>query len=145
MPRKVISPEAEIVLAEIAAKNKNLFLKCNINDKNIYAFLDKRIFGQVINNLINNAIKFTIEGGITVDAGIESIDDKHFCLIKVNDTGIGISVADLQIIFEEFRQASEGIGRSFEGTGLGLTITKKSVELMNGTIHVESTPGKGIG
>ena len=128
---------------EIAAKNKNLFLKCNINDKNIYAFLDKRIFGQVINNLINNAIKFTIEGGITVDAGIESIDDKHFCLIKVNDTGIGISVADLQIIFEEFRQASEGIGRSFEGTGLGLTITKKSVELMNGTIHVESTPGKG--
>jgi signal transduction histidine kinase len=128
---------------EMAAQLKNLFLKCDTTDKNIYAYLDKRIFGQVINNLVNNAIKFTNEGGITIQTGIESNKDKHCCVIKVIDTGIGISAKDLNIIFEEFRQASEGIGRSFEGTGLGLTITKKSVELMNGTINVESVLGKG--
>ena len=128
---------------EMAAKNKNLFLNYSITDKNIYAYLDKRIFGQVINNLVNNAIKFTKVGGITVEAGIESSGDNHFCLLKVIDTGIGIKAADMNIIFEEFRQASEGMGRTFEGTGLGLTITKRSVELMNGSINVESTPGKG--
>jgi len=126
-----------------AASNKNLFLDYEISDKNIHSILDKRIFDQVMNNLVNNAIKFTLEGGITVKAELENNDGKNWCLIKVIDTGIGISEADLNIIFEEFRQASEGLGRSFEGTGLGLTITKRSVELMNGTINVDSLPGHG--
>ena len=128
---------------EIAAQDKNLFLKYEPSDKNIHVLVDKRIFGQVINNLVNNAIKFTIDGGICVKADVENENGKDFCAIKVIDTGIGISISDLNIIFEEFRQASEGMGRSFEGTGLGLTITKKSVELMNGTISVDSIPGKG--
>ncbi len=128
---------------EMAAQNKNLYLNYDCPDKNVYAFLDKRIFSQVMNNLVNNALKFTPEGGITINSYVEVIDDIPRCIIKVVDTGIGISKVDQNIIFEEFRQASEGMGRSFEGTGLGLTITKRSVELMHGTINVESTPGKG--
>lgn len=126
-----------------AAQSKNLLFNYETCDKNIHAFLDKRIFEQVMNNLVNNAIKFTLEGGVSVKTEIENNDEGNCCLIKVIDTGIGISEADLNIIFEEFRQASEGLGRSFEGTGLGLTITKKSVELMNGTISVNSLFGKG--
>ena len=63
-------------------------------------------------------------------------------MFRVLDTGIGIAQDSLEIIFEEFRQASEGLTRKFEGTGLGLAITKKLVDIMNGKIMAESEPGK---
>jgi CheY-like chemotaxis protein len=64
-------------------------------------------------------------------------------VLQVKDTGIGIKNENFNLIFEDFRQVSEGISRQFEGTGLGLTITKKTVELMGGTISVDSTFGEG--
>jgi CheY-like chemotaxis protein len=64
-------------------------------------------------------------------------------VIKVCDSGIGIEKENIDLIFHEFRQASEGYKRKYEGVGLGLSITKKFVEIMNGTINVESTPGVG--
>ncbi len=117
-----------------AAWQRNLNLEFIPKVNKIYSNLDERLFREVLNNLINNAIKFTNKGGITVTLGTD--DDKM--IIKVIDTGIGIPSESLGIIFEEFRQVSEGYGRSFEGTGLGLTITKKFVEKLGGKISVDS-------
>lgn len=117
-----------------AAWQRNLSLEFITMLDKIYSNLDERLFREVLNNLINNAIKFTNNGGITVSLSTDA--DKM--IIKVIDTGIGIPSESLGIIFEEFRQVSEGYGRNFEGTGLGLTITKKFVEKLGGTISVES-------
>ena len=78
-----------------------------------------------------------------VEIDSSNSDNLPFSIIKVIDTGIGIPKESKELIFEEFRQVSEGYNRHFEGTGLGLTLTKKSVELMKGTISVESELGKG--
>ncbi|MCX6150291.1 MAG: PAS domain S-box protein [Ignavibacteriales bacterium] len=125
------------------AKNKNLKLIAEIKNMNVIAQLDERIFDQVLNNLVNNALKFTEHGSVTIQVDIETINGKLCAVVKVIDTGIGIAKENLEIIFKEFRQVSEGFSRSYEGTGLGLTITKRSVEIMNGTITVESTEGVG--
>jgi len=117
-----------------AAWQRNLSLDFITKLDKIYSNLDERLFREVLNNLINNAIKFTNNGGITVSLSTDA--DKM--IIKVIDTGIGIPSESLGIIFEEFRQVSEGYGRNFEGTGLGLTITKKFVEKLGGKISVES-------
>jgi PAS domain S-box-containing protein len=117
-----------------AAWQRNLSLEFITKLDKIYSNLDERLFREVLNNLINNAIKFTNNGGITVSLSTDA--DKM--IIKVIDTGIGIPSESLGIIFEEFRQVSEGYGRNFEGTGLGLTITKKFVEKLGGKISVES-------
>ncbi len=100
---------------------------------------DRQMLDSILNNLISNAIKYTTEGGVTV-----SVSDKGSVAgISIRDTGIGISEEGQQIIFDAFRQVSEGFGRAFEGTGLGLTITKRYIELLGGKIDLESTPGKG--
>ncbi|MCL5030264.1 MAG: response regulator [Bacteroidetes bacterium] len=136
-----ISSSVQIITKsfEGAAKKKGLSLNLSILNNNVASKLDERIFEQIMNNLLNNAIKFTSKGSINVIVTSEIIDNKLWAVIKIADTGIGIPKDSLQIIFEEFRQVSEGLNRSYEGTGLGLTITKKTVELMNGIITVDST------
>lgn len=104
---------------------------------------DERVLREIMNNLINNAIKFTPEGSITVICGAARESEKEHIIIRVIDTGIGISPESQEYIFDEFRQASEGFGRSFEGSGLGLSITKKFVEKLGGTITLHSELGKG--
>ncbi len=121
------------------ARKKNLELKLLFNCDPIILNFDERAFRSIINNLVNNAIKFTSSGGVTVSFNL----DNDFVEIKVTDTGIGIAEKDQQIIFEEFRQASEGYSRNFEGSGLGLHITKKLVEKFSGNISIESQLGKG--
>ncbi len=101
--------------------------------------LDQKLCHEIISNLVNNAVKFTMVGGITV----RTLETDKEVLIQVSDTGIGIAEKDFELIFEEFRQTSEGLNRSFEGAGLGLSLTKKFVEKLKGTIQVESTVGKG--
>lgn len=128
---------------EGAVKRKNLFLKLTILDDKVSSYLDNRTFEGITNNLLNNAIKFTSKGGVEVFVLSEMINNKPFAVIKVADTGIGIPKESQQIIFEEFRQVSEGLNRMYDGSGLGLTITKKTVELMNGKISVGSTEGVG--
>ena len=101
---------------------------------------DERKFKQILLNLLSNAIKFTPEGGaITVAARVvgESAE------VSVTDTGIGIAAADQALVFEEFRQANSELSRKVEGTGLGLALTRKFVELHGGTIGLVSEPGKG--
>jgi signal transduction histidine kinase len=101
---------------------------------------DERKFKQILLNLLSNAVKFTPDGGrIDVLARREESN----ALISVRDTGIGIAPSDQAAVFEEFRQVGTDFTRKSEGTGLGLTLTKKFVELHGGRIRLESEPGKG--
>ncbi|MGH7325195.1 MAG: sensor histidine kinase, partial [Candidatus Rokuibacteriota bacterium] len=101
---------------------------------------DERKIKQILLNLLSNALKFTPEGGrvavkaLLADGSVE---------IAVIDTGIGIAAEDQEAIFEEFRQVGNDYARKREGTGLGLTLAKKFVELHGGTIWVKSEVGKG--
>ena len=126
-----------------AAKKKSLFLSVE-TDLNIPEIIsDKRLFRQIINNLINNAVKYTEQGGIRIKVTTEFSGSKSYIIIKIIDTGIGIAKENQGIIWDEFRQVSEGFTRSYEGTGLGLTITKSFIEKLNGDISLESEVGVG--
>ena len=99
---------------------------------------------QVLNNLVGNAIKFTPRGEIVVRAELLSRQAERACLrIAVRDTGIGLSTDQAARLFEVFSQADGATARRYGGTGLGLAICKRLVELMDGTISVESKPGVG--
>ncbi len=132
-----------VKLFQIAAIEKNLKLKLKVGNKNITSKLDKRMFVQIVENLINNAIKYTNRGNVTITARRKIENEKELSQIEIEDTGIGIPAENIEMIFEPFRQASEGYARSFEGTGLGLTVTKKFVELLDGEISVTSKLGVG--
>ncbi len=119
-------------------EKRNLYIEYT-GDSEVFCFLEGKILQEVLSNLLSNAIKFTTKGGVK----IELKSDNGFSIIRVIDTGIGIRKDLQRIIFEEFRQGSEGINRKFEGAGLGLTISKKFVELMGGNIMVESDEGVG--
>jgi signal transduction histidine kinase len=101
---------------------------------------DERKIKQILLNLLSNAVKFTPEGG---RIGIKARQADGSVEISVSDTGIGISSEDQAKIFEEFRQVGSDYSHKIEGTGLGLTLAKKFVELHGGKIWVESEVGKG--
>ena len=128
---------------EERARKKNIFLKISIKDEQVYSILDERMFRQMINNLVSNAIKFTSIGGVTVEVDKKLTGEEEKATLSVTDSGIGIPINSQEIVFEEFRQASEGLNRIFEGSGLGLSITKKFVEMMDGEISIHSKLGTG--
>jgi len=132
-----------IKLFEGAAQKKGLYLKVIEIKTGIYIRADEDLLSQILNNIINNGIKYTKKGGVTLQLNEEFHDNKSWATIKIIDTGIGIPESAQEIIFDEFRQVSEGLNRAFEGTGLGLTIARKSVELLKGIMSVESVEGKG--
>ncbi len=125
------------------AAKKNLLLESIPVAEDVYALLDENLFERAISNLIRNAIKFTEKGKITVEVGKEISEQRGWVYIKVTDTGIGIPEDKINLIWEEFRQASEGMARNYEGTGLGLTISKRVIEMMHGKVSVESKVGVG--
>lgn len=98
---------------------------------------------QIVYNLLGNAIKFTDSGTVSVSVIANKNEDEATLEIKVSDTGIGISSDCISSIFEEFGQSHPSISAHYGGTGLGLTIVKKLVDIHKGQINVESTPGKG--
>ncbi|MCS6830606.1 MAG: ATP-binding protein [bacterium] len=132
-----------------SARNKGLQLQTHIASNIPSAVVgDELRIRQIVNNLVNNAVKFTEQGSINIsleylgEAGTGK--DRHVKLrISVSDTGIGIAPESLSRIFEEFAQADGSINRRYGGTGLGLAISKKLVEMMGGHIGVQSEPGKG--
>ncbi|MFA6598390.1 MAG: PAS domain S-box protein, partial [Ignavibacteriaceae bacterium] len=132
-----------ISLCSNDATKKNLQMETIIKDENILAHLDEHLFGRIIYSLIDNAIKFTDSGKISIEIGTEINSEQDWMYIKIKDTGIGIPENKINLIWDEFRQVSEGLNRSYEGAGLGLTISKKAVELMHGVITVESELGVG--
>lgn len=126
---------------EIENKKLTLEVFCNIKN-NILS--DKRLLNTIINNLLNNAVKFTKNGKITIISEIAENNNKDKLLsIKVKDTGIGIDAENQSLIFDDFRQASEGLSRLHEGLGLGLAVSQKYAKLLNGKIELLSKLGEG--
>jgi len=127
---------------EPAIRRKNLTLSqdCDIG---MMVLGDEQLFTHLIRNLIDNAVKYTERGSITVK--VEEVDEEEGKVIEISvtDTGIGIAEEHHEMIFEAFRQVSEGYGRQFEGSGLGLTLSKRIVALMKGTLTVTSNLGEG--
>ena len=124
------------------ARNIDLQLQSNLSASVSYSSDPVRIT-QVLGNLISNAIKFTEEGAVTVKVSSHVFSQKiDRVRIDVIDTGIGISDEHVKLIFEEFARVTT-TQKQYEGTGLGLTITQKIVHLLNGTLQLESKPGKG--
>ena len=110
-------------------------------DERLGDFLgDERKIKQILLNLLSNAVKFTPEGG---RIGINARQSNGSVEISVTDTGVGIAPEDQPTIFEEFRQVGSDYAHKIEGTGLGLTLAKKFVELHGGRIWVTSKPGEG--
>jgi signal transduction histidine kinase len=101
---------------------------------------DERKFKQIVLNLLSNAVKFTPDGG---RVSVSAKKDTTHVEIAVQDTGIGIAPEDQAAVFEEFKQVGRDYTKKAEGTGLGLTLTKRFVELHGGEIRLESTLGKG--
>lgn len=132
------------MLAPMGEK-KNLTVSCNFDPETPFALKgDQQHLRQVLINLVNNSIKFTEKGSVILSVrligGTVSTPRIRF---EIVDTGIGIAEEDLGKIFDDFTQADAGTSRTFDGTGLGTTISKDLVELMNGEIGAVSEVGKG--
>ncbi|MFC1620717.1 ATP-binding protein [Candidatus Omnitrophota bacterium] len=119
----------------LLSKEKGLTLEVQLYDNLPQVKLDKDKIIQVLTNLINNALKFTEKGGITVSTN----RGDNFIQVMVKDTGIGVEKKDIQKLFQEFTQLQRRVG----GTGLGLSICKKIIEAHKGKIWAESEFGKG--
>ncbi|MBN1648938.1 MAG: PAS domain S-box protein [Spirochaetales bacterium] len=133
------SIEKMVQLVSPLAEKKRIDLRTDISGDVDDMISDQRRMEQIILNLLNNAVKFTDVGSIDVSCRT----DKDHYIISVADTGIGISPKDISGLFLPFRQVDSGLARKQEGTGLGLSICKRLVEMMGGTITVESSLGRG--
>ena len=122
---------------------KNITLTFNEPAEEIKIVTDERLLKIVLRHLVSNAIKFTERGNVTIDLTKAFLNNEEKIIISIKDTGIGIPDESRDLIFNEFRQASEGFNRRYEGSGLGLTITKKFVKLLESDIEFESTVGIG--
>jgi len=129
-----------MTLVRERAQRHGIELKLEV-DKHLGSFqADERKFKQIVLNLLSNAVKFTPDGGrVSVSAKKNTTQVE----IAVKDTGIGIAPEDQAAVFEEFKQVGRDYTKKAEGTGLGLTLTKRFVELHGGEIRLESAPGKG--
>lgn len=137
--------EESVEIYALKAAEKSIELYCHIDPEiNIYRTGDPGRLRQIILNLISNALKFTEQGEVIVNVkpDIES-NNMDQLLFSVTDSGVGIPSDKLGAIFESFTQADSSTTRKYGGTGLGLTICKSLVELMQGHIWVNSEPGKG--
>lgn len=134
---------AEASIRSLSEKAKrqavNLTLDLKINS-DIYLCADPKRVGQILWNLLSNAIKFTPEGGQVI---LRLWSENHNALLQVEDTGIGIPEDQIPLLFEKFQQLDTPLRRRYEGTGLGLALTKQLVELHRGRIEVESSVGEG--
>jgi PAS domain S-box-containing protein len=122
------------------ARAKNIELNVAVSQKLGRVKTDSRKLRQVVSCLVSNALKFTSAGHVSVNAGPVGADRWY---IEVEDTGIGIASDALAYIFDDFRQVDERLTRSYNGVGLGLALTRKIVELLEGEITVESRPNEG--
>ncbi|MBF0521004.1 MAG: PAS domain S-box protein [Nitrospirae bacterium] len=135
--------DSSLIMHKERAMKNGLRLTVEMSpDMNIPLEVDERKIKQVLFNLISNAVKFTPKGG-TVTVAARKIPDTNDVEVSVIDTGIGISSEDIPKLFTEFTQLESVYSKKYEGTGLGLALTKKLVELHKGSIWVESVPGAG--
>jgi signal transduction histidine kinase/CheY-like chemotaxis protein len=141
---KVLLFNIQSSLKELATANKNHFT-IEIDEKIPDILVgDPTKLSQIILNLINNALKFTQNGNVSVIAKLYSEEEENATVyFEIVDTGIGIPEDKLQSVFESFSQGSIEVNRKYGGTGLGLTIVKKLIELLGGEIKLKSEVGKG--
>ena len=141
--REVVEQVGQILAVRAQGKDLEVLVRYPINLPSKYIGDPTRI-RQVLMNLAGNAVKFTEKGYVLLEVSLEDKENDQCGLyFSVSDTGIGISPEQLEFIFEEFSQADESTTRRYGGTGLGLTISKKLVEMMGGSIGAESTLGQG--
>ncbi len=134
-----------INMISVKAKDKGLELKVNVDEK----IPDKLIGDEVrvkqcVTNVLTNAVKYTEEGSVTMDVGFEKLDDESITLkFRVVDTGIGIKEEDINKLFSPFERIEEIRNRTIEGTGLGMSIVKKLLAMMDTKLEVKSVYGEG--
>lgn len=124
-----------------SALEKKLSVKTNFGKKKILIDVDVQSLENAINNILNNAIKFTRQGFVEVETGIFEERELAFC--KIQDSGVGISTEYMDHLFHPFSQEDLNIGRNFEGNGLGLALAKRYLEKMGGSLLVDSIKGVG--
>ncbi|MCM1104989.1 MAG: ATP-binding protein [Clostridium sp.] len=137
--------EQIIATHTVAINKKELQLRVHMDETIPQRLIgDELRVGQILNNLLSNAVKFTTVGQVSVDVSrTMQTGDEVELFFMVRDSGIGISREEQDKLFQSFKQVDASITRRFGGTGLGLSITKQLVEMMHGSIHVESEKGKG--
>lgn len=130
---------------ETLTEEKGIQLKLNCDDKlNANYWGDQVRLNQIFHNLVNNAIKFTEKGEVTIKClRLDKVNNFDHILFEISDTGIGIPKENLEAIFGVFSQADKSITRRFGGSGLGLSITRRLLEIMDSKIEVESERGAG--
>lgn len=121
------------------AQRKGIQLKLDFKKKDVKGETDKRFLEMILNNLVGNSLKYTESG--TVKVTVDSQDGA--LLIKIEDEGVGMSTEFIPKIFQPFEQESTGNQRQFEGTGLGMAITKNLLDLLNGHINLQSAKNQG--
>ncbi|MDC5838772.1 ATP-binding protein [Vibrio europaeus] len=133
---------SKTIFVDMSKSDVEIFFSTQL-DKDYQLIADKTKLLQLINNLSYNALKFTEQGYVDVCLSLERSEQATILRLKVSDTGIGMSQEQLDKVFEEFTQADDSITRKYGGTGLGLSICQSLVNLMNGSIEVESELNKG--
>ncbi len=144
-PSAIIEEIRQIFLAKTSEKKLDFHIHVDSSLPESLLFDETRM-RQVLFNLIGNAVKFTSEGGVTINVKSEDSNEEQShvdIVMEVIDTGIGIPEKELKLIFEPFRQKEGQSTRKYGGTGLGLSITQRLVGIMGGAMEVSSTPGKG--
>jgi len=131
---------AEVERYRKVAREKEITLQLVTDSDHVYALADQDAVSRIADQLLSNAVKFTRPGGCVTAAVLE---DAGHALLRVSDTGIGISESFLPRIFEPFRQESSGLAKKYEGVGIGLALVNRLAEGFGGRISVDSTPGKG--
>ncbi|MCS4033605.1 PAS domain S-box-containing protein [Salinibacter ruber] len=134
-----LAGQARQVAREFAAEADDSGLALEVEAEEAGAWADEGGLQIVLQNLLSNAIKYTEEGTVQVRTYREDGE----AVLQIEDTGIGMDPAVAESLFEPFRQGSEGLSREYEGTGIGLAVTKKATEQMGGSIDVETEKGQG--
>jgi PAS domain S-box-containing protein len=123
------------------ASDKKLEVKINFKEKNVFVDIDIHCVETAINNILGNAIKFTKQGFIEVE--LEILESRDLAVIKIRDTGVGISTQYMDHLFIPFSQEDLNIGRNYEGNGLGLALAKRYIERNGGSLLADSIKGVG--
>jgi CheY-like chemotaxis protein len=146
-----VAAEIDAAFSPLAwiAKQKSLATNVVHSPDRLNIYADRQRLGQVLTNIIGNAIKFTRQGSITVRSIVRQAprtvqgEEQKYVSIEIEDTGIGISEEFLPYLFDEFRQEHGGAAKEYGGTGLGLAISRRLITLMDGTLEVHSQPNLG--
>ena len=134
--------QASLRMVRQAALKKQIAISYQFDNQQPIVQGDERRLKQILVNLLSNAVKFTPEGG-QIGLEVSSSPDLHLISFNVWDSGIGIAEHDLERLFKPFVQLDSGLSRQYEGTGLGLSLVHRLVDLYGGSIQVKSAPGVG--